>query len=70
MIVLNNHGDERTFWNTGDAASIEHAMAEFDRLVRLGYRAARMDSPETGVMIGKFDPDAETLTMVPRIHAG
>lgn len=70
LIVLNSQGDSRVSWETGDAPSIAKAMAEFDRLVGLGYRGAKMDTPESGTMIDKFDPSAERLTMVPPIHAG
>lgn len=70
LIVLNTQGDSRVFWDTADAPSIAQAMAEFDRLVGLGYRGVKMDTPESGQMIDKFDPAAERLTMVPPIHAG
>lgn len=70
MIALDSRGDTRTYWQSGDAPSIATAMAEFDRLVGLGYRGVKMDSPTTGTMIDKFDAEAASLTMVPRIHAG
>lgn len=70
MIVLNSLGDSRMVWHDGDAPSIAAAMAEFDRLMGLGYRGVTMTSPETGTMIRAFDATAERLTMIPRIHAG
>lgn len=70
LIVLNTQGDSRVSWDMADAPSVDRAMAEFDRLVSLGYRGVKMDTPESGTMIDKFDATAERLTMVPPIHAG
>ncbi len=70
MVVLNEQGDGRLSWNPDDALSVEQAMRVFNELIDEGYRGAKMASAETGTMIDKFDPSAESIVMVPRIHAG
>lgn len=69
LIVLDSTGDSRVAWDSEDKLSISAAMAEFDRLVARGYRGAKMDSPESGTMTSKFNPESD-LVMVPNIHAG
>jgi hypothetical protein len=78
MNVMDSSGHTTVTWNPEDEASIQDARREFDRLVREGFAAFRMDVvsengvvvEEKGERIRAFEPAAGKLMMVPHRAGG
>lgn len=78
MNVMDSSGHTTVTWNPEDEASIVDARHEFDRLVRQGFAAFRMDIvsengvvvEEKGERITRFEPTAGKLMMVPHRAGG
>jgi hypothetical protein len=79
MSIMDITGHTTVTWDPTDAASVRDARREFDRLVREGYAAFRMNVvAENGVVveqkdserIREFDPTAGKLMMVPHRQGG
>jgi len=72
LIHPNQDGDTRTEFDTADPASVEKAMAEFNRIVGLGHRGVAL-APNGGhehTALKGFDPNVETTFFIPQIIGG
>jgi hypothetical protein len=71
MSAGENAGDQRLSWDKTDPAIVAAVKAQFDALLASNHLAyKKMDGPVQGELIRTFDPDAETITIVPPIQAG
>lgn len=73
-VMSREEGDARISWNKGNEAEVASARRTFDELTgpAKGYSAFRVDSSgaSTGARIREFDPDAESIVLVPRMVGG
>ena len=78
MLVMDRNGHTTVTWDPRDPASINEAKEQFDRYIREGYQAFRMDVvhedgvvvEEKGERISEFDPQAGKVMMVPHLRGG
>lgn len=65
--VLDRNGDIEIPWTATDQGA---ARQEFDRLIRAGWWAYKIEGPQGGEVLRKFDPTAETVVLTPRLQGG
>jgi hypothetical protein len=79
MSIMDHTGDRTMTWDPADPSSVRDARNEFDRLLRDGYTAFRMNvvmdngvvvEEKGGDLIRTFDPAAGKLMLVPRRVGG
>ncbi len=78
MNVMDRNGHTTVTWDPRDRASVNDAKREFERLIREGYSAFRMNVvsengvvvEEKGERIDTFDPQAGKVMMVPHLRGG
>jgi hypothetical protein len=64
-------GDVKTIWDSDNEAEVAAARKQFDDLRGRGFAAFRVTKKgEKGERITTFDPDAESLILVPPIRGG
>lgn len=71
MSILDSTGDTKIMWNPRDDDEVDTAESAFDKLVKKGFRAFRVDAKgKAGERIDKFDSKAEKIIMVPQLAGG
>lgn len=77
MEMMDSSGHTTVTWDPTDQAGIADARREFNRLVREGYQAFRMEAQGDNVVvenkgerITEFDPEAGRILMVPQRVGG
>jgi hypothetical protein len=69
--VADHTGDTPTLWKTGDDISTAEANRVFDEMISKGYLAyTQPDDGTDGDVIRSFDPDADTIVMMPQTIGG
>lgn len=71
MAVMGTEGDTKITWNSDKTEEVDAARAHFDRMIKEGYKAYRVDKhgDKDGVM-SSFDKNAEKVIFVPRMGGG
>ena len=71
MAILGRPGDTKVVWDSDNEAEVKNAERTFNELVAEGFTGyAVRRSGERGERIREFDPEAESLIMVPRMQGG
>jgi len=71
MHVLDRTGHTTTRWSRSSSEEVDAARATYDALTSQGYRAFRTDANGgQGVRMDAFDPNAESMVMVPHLRGG
>ena len=72
MQILCSLGDDKYSWDPESDKSITDAEKEFNKYLKRGYTAFRMDNDgnEAGRKITKFPPHAARLLFIPRAVGG
>lgn len=66
--ILNHEGDRTFIWDLDNQDSVKDVKEKFDTIIKEGYTAFRIDGPDTGELIRKFDPEAkEIITTAPMV---
>lgn len=66
-----NTGDTKVTWNRNNRDEVENAKHTFDSLKGKGFKAFAMTGPgEKGSLITTFDPNIESILMVPPLAGG
>jgi hypothetical protein len=68
--VLDETGDTRHEWDTGDPAETELASEFFSKMIRKGYDAYRVSNGEPTTKVTTFEPRAGRLIFAKRPVAG
>lgn len=68
--ILNHEGDTTFEWELDNPESIKAVRKQFDRIMREGYMAFRVDSPTSGEAIKSFDPKAREIIMTAPMVGG
>jgi hypothetical protein len=69
--TLSHEGDTRISWDADNPDEVAVAREAFLRLIRRGYLAYTADGDEArGSQIHAFDPEAETVVLVPALQGG
>ncbi|HEX6819473.1 MAG TPA: hypothetical protein VF120_13940 [Ktedonobacterales bacterium] len=76
--VLSHHGDDRLTWDqravvAGDpeaVAAVKEAERIFEEQRQRGATAVKVATDRPAERIGKFDPEAEQILMIPRVVGG
>lgn len=76
--VLSHHGDDRLAWDqraavAGDpeaVAAVKEAERIFEEQRQRGATAVKVATGRPAERIGKFDPEAEQILMIPRVVGG
>jgi hypothetical protein len=71
-VHMRRSGDSKVIWDPDNATERKAAEAQFDILIKDGYRAYKVDKEgnKKGSPIKKFDPKAGLLIMIPGIVGG
>jgi hypothetical protein len=70
LSMMDSSGDKETTWHPDDPNEVAAAKAIFEALKRRGYMVYSQPAGESGLALGQFDPNVETMVAVPRIVAG
>lgn len=70
LSVMDSSGDKETTWHPDNPAEVAAAKAIFDAVKRRGYLVYSQPAGGSGVALGQFDADVESMVAVPRIVAG
>lgn len=71
MLVMDRTGHSITTWNINTPVEVDAARAQFDSLVKAGYRAFRVEGNDNqGARMETFDPNAGKIMMVPHLVGG
>lgn len=70
--MLRSKGDVRYEWDQDDPAQVELARKAFEKAMKKGFKAFRMDAKEQqeGESLKEFDPTAEKIFLVPQLVGG
>lgn len=66
--IMNRSGDTTLTWTKGKNEA--EVRAEFNKIIKSGYMAFRVDSPTSGAVIRRFDPEADTIIMTAPMVGG
>jgi len=71
MRTMGSSGDTKLLWDSDQVAEVDNARRTFNDLRARGYTAfAVKKGGEKGSQVREFDPEAESLIMVPQIAGG
>jgi hypothetical protein len=71
MRIMGGKGDTKIVWSKDNEDEVENAQRTFDDLQSKGFTAFSVKrNGDKDERITEFDPDAQTLIMVPRIAGG
>lgn len=72
MARMDGSGDFRVTWNPNNAREVQDARGEFDRLMKSGHAAYKIDphNDARGEQIRTFDPWAARIIVVPQMAGG
>lgn len=77
MEIMDSSGHTTVTWDPTDETGVADARREFNRLLRDGYQAFRMEAQgdhvvveNKGERVSQFDPEAGRLLMVPQRVGG
>jgi len=71
MQIMDRTGHSSITWDPAKPVEVEVAMASFDKLVREGYNAFRVEGDDNqGSRMREFDPKAGKIMMVPQLVGG
>lgn len=71
MQVLDTTGHSTTTWNKDNADEVAAARATFDAMKAKGYTAFKVrGNGQQGARMDTFDPEAESMVMVPQLKGG
>lgn len=71
MHVMDRTGHTSVTWDPAKPVEVDVARDSFDKLVREGYRAFRVEgSDNQGAPMTTFDPKAGKIMMVPHLVGG
>jgi hypothetical protein len=70
MHAFNHTGDSETKWEPGDKAQVAAATEIFNELIEKRGHTAFGKTGDKTTKLKAFDPDAETIYMVPALQGG
>lgn len=71
MEIMDRTGHTEVNWDQSDEDETEVARETFNRMTARGFRAFRTDGKGTqGTRMTEFDPEAESLILVPHLQGG
>jgi len=79
MVIMDRSGDRTMTWDPNNPSRVRDARNEFDRLLRDGYTAYKMNvvmdngvivEEKDGVVVRTFDPTVGKYMMSPRLVGG
>lgn len=72
MEVMDGSGDTKSIWDPENEDEVAAAKAQYDTLVKKGYRAFAVSGKdgEQGEQMDKFDPKAGRMIMIPAMAGG
>ena len=73
MLVMDRTGHTTVTWNPAIPVEVEVAKASFDKLIKEGYNAFRVDEANVGSKgerLTTFDPKVGKIMMVPHLVGG
>lgn len=71
MQIMDRSGHSSITWDPARPIEVSVARDTFDKLVKEGYSAFRVDADnEQGERITRFDPQAGKIMMVPQLRGG
>lgn len=70
LSVMDSSGDKEATWNPDSPSEVAAAKAIFDAVKKRGYMVYSQPAGASGVALGEFDPNVETMIAVPAIVAG
>lgn len=72
MEVMDGSGDTKSIWDPKNEAEVAAAEAQYDVLIKKGYRAFSVtgEDGEQGEQMNKFDPKAGRMIMIPALRGG
>lgn len=70
--ILCHLGDDKISWDPKDDKSTDFAEKEFNRYIKEGYKAYRLDEKgkKSGWPITEFPPHASKLLFIPKVVGG
>jgi hypothetical protein len=70
LSVMDSSGDKEVRWHPDSPDEVAAAKAIFDAVRKRGYMVYSQPAGGSGVALGQFDADVETMIAVPPIVAG
>lgn len=71
MLIMDRTGHTTVTWDPTKPVEVEVAKATFDRLVKEGYNAFKVEGADNqGERMRTFDPKAGKIMMVPHLVGG
>lgn len=70
LSVMDSSGDKEVTWHPDNPSEVAAAKAIFDAVKRRGYLVYSQPAGGSGVALGQFDADVESMVAVPQIVAG
>lgn len=70
LSVMDSSGDREVSWEPDSPRDVAAAKAIFDEVKRRGYLVYSQPAGASGVALGQFDANVETMVAVPPIVAG
>jgi hypothetical protein len=70
LSVMDSSGDKEVTWHPDSPAEVAEAKAIFDAVKKRGYLVYSQPAGESGVALGQFDANVESMVAVPHIVAG
>lgn len=72
MHMMSHKGDEEVSWEKDDPEAVEKARQKFLAFLgeRKGYAARMNPDGQSGKLITDFDPNAESIVLMPMIVGG
>ena len=68
--ILDHTGHTSVDWCTDLQETVDAANARFNEMLGQGYTAFEMDGPKTGTQVREFNPEANSIVMIPRMVGG
>jgi len=70
MRTLDPSGHSEHHWDADVPAEVEAARAHFNLMTGKGYHAFRMRGDQKAERMSSFDPDAESMILMPQLSGG
>jgi hypothetical protein len=70
LSMMDSSGDKETTWHPDNPGEVAAAKAIFDAVKKRGYLVYSQPAGASGMALGQFDADVESMIAVPPIVAG